>query len=467
MGKSLELDPMLAEARTLADLVAEIAVATAERPSRAKSPPKGTVHVRDDLLLIDHRSTGKLIVKRRTGAVCAVRVYGAPGKTLYPSLAEAIAHHRQQVGTLRAGGELDITPEHGWRIERAKTGRSGCRVCGTVIAAGALRFGQDDKNATWFHLGCAAAGAPRAFRPFADKAARLLADAPPAAPAPRRLPPGAIVDALRAQPRDRDARRVFADWLSAAGDPWGELIAFAHAGREPEAKQVFAAHAADLCGGFATRALRWDGGFVTAAVLAARDPRQLEAQLARLAALRTAVVLEELYVETRPDAALFATLSAAALPALRTLTVSAGTGFEALALPRLTALAIRQTARAKDPAGLAGARLPALRALAIHGMAGGSGQLARRTGISTGALAALFASKLFANLTSLALDFGALDDAGARYVIAHADRLAHLRALELGLGRHEAAARARIRAGSGRAGTRARARSRRARPSTR
>ncbi|MEZ5316809.1 MAG: hypothetical protein R2752_05360 [Vicinamibacterales bacterium] len=83
-------------------------------------------------------------------------------------------------------------------IERAPTGRAKCRGCGTAIARGDLRLGEqlpnpfaDDEGALmthWFHLACGAYRRPEAFLE-----ALSLIDAPDAADPP----PGPIEDRER------------------------------------------------------------------------------------------------------------------------------------------------------------------------------------------------------------------------------------------------------------------------------
>ena len=64
----------------------------------------------------------------------------------------------------------------GYRLEEAKSGRSMCRLCGLKIPKGAWRFGKSGQPSRWFHLACAAEGAPRSFKPFAAQAVRNTVD---------------------------------------------------------------------------------------------------------------------------------------------------------------------------------------------------------------------------------------------------------------------------------------------------
>lgn len=58
-------------------------------------------------------------------------------------------------------------------LERAASGRSKCRACGTAIPKGELRFGEEVTNpftegltTIWFHLDCAALRRPEKTRPL-------------------------------------------------------------------------------------------------------------------------------------------------------------------------------------------------------------------------------------------------------------------------------------------------------------
>ncbi len=64
-------------------------------------------------------------------------------------------------------------------------------------------------------------------------------------------PPAALVSAMLADPTDRDAYLVYADWLSEQGDPQGELIATAVAAHaEPKKQRKLKMKATQLLAGF-------------------------------------------------------------------------------------------------------------------------------------------------------------------------------------------------------------------------
>src|SRR5262245_30533051 len=146
-----------------------------------------------------------------------------------------------------------------WRIEEAISGRSRCKHCSKTIAKGEHRFGNDDENAFWYHLACAPAAKPGAFKPFAEEAAKLAAPS-----APKRAD-GAehaeLAAKLRANPADPATRAVYADWLQSQGNPLGEIIALELAGKADAAKKLLKKHAAEICGGFSPKLFQWKGGF--------------------------------------------------------------------------------------------------------------------------------------------------------------------------------------------------------------
>jgi hypothetical protein len=69
------------------------------------------------------------------------------------------------------------------RFERATSGRSRCRACGSNIAKGELRFGEEVDNpftdgltTLWFHLDCAALRRPEKARPLLAESEEPVAD---------------------------------------------------------------------------------------------------------------------------------------------------------------------------------------------------------------------------------------------------------------------------------------------------
>jgi hypothetical protein len=322
----------------------------------------------------------------------------------------------------------------GWRIERARSSKSKCRVCARAIAEGEQRFGQDEKNATWFHLGCAAEGAPRAAKPFAAQIARAL-NRPKAASktaAPSKPPPN-IVAALAANLDDRDALTVLADWLQSNADPWGELIALELAGRPVEAQAHFKQHAADLTGGFAASSIEWKHGCIWSADAGSKSAAKAASLVSDLFAVRTTALLQRLLV-TRSTPQLFEMISRRAPPSLRQLAIELpADGLDALALPQVDRLDVRlRGPLAGSDHDLLKAKLPGLRHLRIEGKGGDAGMLGTGPAVlSVAFLEALFASPLLRQLELLALNFGALDAAGHAFVVSRAASLAHLEGIDL------------------------------------
>lgn len=295
-----------------------------------------------------------------------------------------------------------------WRIEPARTGRGRCAVCRKVIAEGEQRFGQDGgKTARWFHLRCAAAGAPLVFKKFERRAAQLLS-ASQARPAPRvRLP----------QPSLQGSLEVFADSLQENDDPWGTLIALRLARKHAQASAFLLAHEVALCGHFSAHDLDWRDGVIVGASLTGA---KLAPQVAALLALRTTARLEHLSLEGNLTAAL-EPLSAAAPASLRSLELTGPTrGLASLRLPGLEQLTLRLPHKAL--ASVLDAGLPALRVLRLEAVneAAPPLQFFER----------LLASPLLRQLGELDLASPRLLNGEAlRYLLRSAERLEHLELL--------------------------------------
>jgi len=313
-----------------------------------------------------------------------------------------------------------------WRIESSKTG-GRCLACDGKINKGEHRFGTPTKT-RWFHLRCAAEGAPKAFPPFAKQAATLLSKAPP-------KPPEVSKAALaRLLAVDGDgALEVLSDFLQTAGDPWGELIALRLAGEHDAALAHLDEHRASLYGGLGPGCCSWRDGVIVAAHFSGQ-PAALEKQLDRLAALRTAGRLSSLELEGTFSPALLRKVVATVPPSLEHLELRGHpSGLEVLDLPRLRSLRVsipfEATVRIRlgpppELDGLVEARLPALRVL----------RLTTHRPVSLAFLEKLLASKLLARLEWLDFDdespsLRTLDDAGLRLLLAQKKRLAHIKAL--------------------------------------
>lgn len=314
-----------------------------------------------------------------------------------------------------------------WRIEKAKTSRGSCRVCGRSITEGELRFGQDTKNATWFHLACGAEGAPRAFRPFAQKANELLINTPASKPRPT-----AATGIFEGKTLDRKGLAVLIDWLQSTGDAWGELLALEAAKKTREAKAHLVKHGSSLTGTFGLRPFEWKGGFIDAAALQG-TPKHLASQVIELGALRTAVRLRRLSLTAKTDHSVFAAISTAMPATLRELELQwPSKGIEALTLPKLESLHIRLKKAGDDL--LEKATLPALRSLTFQGNRGASGEFGDGVVLSIAFLNRLFRSNLIKQLRRIEFDFGALDENGCLHVITHKAALSHVREVRLGAG---------------------------------
>ena len=325
-----------------------------------------------------------------------------------------------------------------YRIELAKTGRSSCRECGKLIDADAPRFGTDDNppGARWFHLECAAAGAPRAFQPFAKRAKAFAAKAPrPTAGVKPASTSVAVRNtdleaAIIRAPKKREAKLVYADWLQAKGDPWGELIALELADDEKAANKVLKQHQANLTGSLKPTWFRWEDGVIVAATLEARDASRLTQRYGELRALRTSAFLESLGMPVIPDGALIRAVSDNPPLCMTSLFTWVGPGLGALRFPRLEELRFCITRPVADHLAplfaLPRSALPKLRTLELY-----DGAVADRA-LPVRALEQLLASPLLPGLRRLSLTQGALNDAGVDFVLNNAKRLKHLETVNLG-----------------------------------
>ncbi|MDP1824089.1 MAG: hypothetical protein Q8L48_12630 [Archangium sp.] len=314
-----------------------------------------------------------------------------------------------------------------WRIEATRQD-SRCVGCGGRIVRGAWRFGTPTKT-RWFHLECAAEGAPVVFPPFAAQAASLLKKAKPVGA--REAPRADLVRAL-ATPGD-DALPVLADLLQSCGDPWGELIALRLQGEDELAAEHLRKHQVSLYGELLRRDVAWRNGVIVSAWFNGK-PAALSKGLDRLAATRTAGRLEDLKLEGPTiDAEVLRKVSAAA-PNLQRLELSgAVAGLEALELPALHTLRLKVPFGASlrlragphaEVDGLWVAKLPSLRAL----------RLTTHLPLTIAFLDRLLASSLLKQLEWLDFEdesnlMRTLDDAGLRYLLAGKKQLQHVKAM--------------------------------------
>ena len=320
-----------------------------------------------------------------------------------------------------------------WRIEKAKTSKGSCRECGRVIIEGELRFGQDEKNSTWFHLACGATGAPRAFKPFAAKVAELSATTPRPATTPKAAPlPAKAKELLSGGRLDPKSLAVLADWLQSSGDAWGELLALEAAGEKKLANAHLSKHRDSLTGSFGLRPFFWKRGFIDEASLQG-NPATLASQVEELATLRTASRLRVLALMGKTDAAVFVAISQKAPASLRELTIEwPGKGIEALSLPKLQALRIRLRNPGDD--FLEKASLPGLKRLIIHGKRPSEGDFGTGAVLSPAFLDRLLDSKLISRLQTIEIGHGALDEKGARHVLERKATLSKVKQVVIGAG---------------------------------
>ncbi|MCB9676200.1 MAG: hypothetical protein H6737_13850 [Alphaproteobacteria bacterium] len=284
-----------------------------------------------------------------------------------------------------------------------------------VIAAGAWRFGQTEEVSRWFHLGCASAGAPRAFAPFRAEAAAKLAAEPDREPASTRPRDREAERLLATSPDDPAARQVFIDKLLEAGDPWGEVLALYASGEDARARKLFKKHQADLTGGMAPKLFEWEDGFLVDALVESQSQAQLGEQLDRVFGLRTACVLRNLRIPIVPDEALIRQVSERAPASLRGLFSHLGPALDHLDRPGLDTLVFFVPARSVPPERLfSGVGVPDVRTLEMF---------SNNSPLSPEFLRSLLRSPLVARLSRLGLFQGALSSQGADVVLEEADRL--------------------------------------------
>jgi uncharacterized protein (TIGR02996 family) len=313
-----------------------------------------------------------------------------------------------------------------WRFEPARTGRSTCQVCFKAIKAGEVRFGQDGVTATWYHLDCAAKGKPIAFKPFAARAAEIKKlgwnQTGPKAAAKKAPRNAALEKALVAAPTDEKPRLVYSDWLQAQGDPWGEIIALACAGKRKQAATLLGVHEVDLTadlGAHREVSLDWYRGFLSRVVIKPKKQSGALQLMSEVFELRTALLLEELSLDLSLSPQVVDLVSARAPRSLRTLSLRVGEGLGALAHPGLRELSliVEREGELSELARLGGKRLPALRCLEVYSS----------PALSLPALNAVLASPVLQGLRMLNLTY--LSDPAVRAMLAKPEAVAHIPAI--------------------------------------
>jgi uncharacterized protein (TIGR02996 family) len=255
-------------------------------------------------------------------------------------------------------------------VEKARSGRSSCKHCGSLIEEGEQRFGTAHHlRPKWWHLACAVEASPKPFKDYAKTHRVPKAVAPKKTVAKKakagRAPEPAMIAAMLADRDDPRPRLVFADWLQAAGDPWGEIIALFANDREADAWKLFTKHRAELEGDFPQKALQWEDGFVMEATIRGGKLPQAKQRLRDLAGLRTAVLLRDLYVDLPVDRELVELVSSK-FPHLDKLSVGEG-DLGALSLPVLEELIVElEDGRQLAPL-LTNTHLPRLWSLKLRG----------------------------------------------------------------------------------------------------
>ena len=157
--------------------------------------------------------------------------------------------------------------------------------------------------------------------------------------------PADLVDQIARAPRDPAPYLVAADFLQQHGDPWGELIAVAHAhdrAADPAAWRAELERCQRAIDGFAGSAYYradWHRGVVHRITYVAWPDRSAATELRDLLASPIARLVRELIVVDRGAglAAMLATVLAARVPALRALRLISDDGRDRLVIDRLAA----------------------------------------------------------------------------------------------------------------------------------
>lgn len=315
-----------------------------------------------------------------------------------------------------------------WRLEKARRGGARCHECTALIARGEHRFGRDGYHTRWFHLRCAERGVPKAFAPFAVKAAPLLAAQGQAdAQVREKRPKAPRLVKTPGVDNTPEALAVLSDELESAGDlDWATFIRLRLAAQHAEAIDWFDARAESLTGDLNPLWLDWRDGVIVRATLEGKG-RALELRLRELFALRTASRLEELRLRGEITPAVIRLLTDELPPSVRWLTL-AGPSVDCRGLELRYLKTLRLEVKPELALGVLDARLPALeQASFMTGKAMSADQLDR-----------LLDSTLLPQLSQLELDDESpsrktLDDAGLARLTERHDALAHLTGLWIDL----------------------------------
>ncbi len=326
-----------------------------------------------------------------------------------------------------------------WRIEKAPRAGARCHECTAFIARGDWRFGRAGYHTQWFHLRCAERAVPKAFAPFAAKAAPLLA----ATPIEKKMAPR--LTKTPGVTNTPESLAVLSDALEAEGDlVWATLIRLRLAEQHVEAIAWYEEHAAALTGDLNPLWIDWRDGVIVRATLDGKG-KALELRVRELLELRTASRLEELHLTGEITPALVQLLSQELPPTVRWLTLATFSAarsqmsakpprppptspmqWSALELPNVKSL--RLVGGSAMCLGALDAKLPALQELA----------LTTPRPLSTDELDQLVESSLLRQLTRLDFDdispmHQTLADTGLERLLEHQQALAHLRAIWLDL----------------------------------
>ena len=216
---------------------------------------------------------------------------------------------------------------------------------------------------------------------------------------------------------------MFADWLLSIGDPLGEVLALDNAGKAKAATRLIAQRSQGI-GGFNRTVLVWRGAFVDAVRIPdMMSPRAL-AMLAKIFDRPSSLFVRKASLGFAPSHAIVELLSERATT-LRHLFCWFGGGIGDLAVPTLERLDLFVRVKLPIDVGslaplLAAERVPALRWVEVYDKP-----------VSVELLAALLDSKLLRQLEWLGLVQSSVDGAGARFLLQHAGKLAHLRGLSI------------------------------------
>jgi uncharacterized protein (TIGR02996 family) len=239
---------------------------------------------------------------------------------------------------------------------------------------------------------------------------------------PRNL---ALEARVAANPYDRMTLGVYADYLQAQGDPWGELIAFALAGEHAEAKRVFADHEARFHGGHPTEWFTWEGAFIDRVIVSGLKGADMTQAVREVLALPAMLLARELRVVLQPGTELIASVTERAPPRLTTFFCWLSDAVGELAVPTLEHLHlmlvpdVHLSVERLAPV-LALRRMPKLRRVDLY-----------EGPIPLHFLEALVDSPLCRQLDWLELLQGALDVPTAQLLLDRRDALAHIRVLAL------------------------------------